>query len=72
MSFENYASTLDILFNSNYQQAGPAALKRIMKNHLDREHDIVGGADYVIDKWRENRLKFESDEPLAVKALEML
>jgi len=72
MAFENYASTLDILFNSNYQQAGPAALKRIMKNHLDREHDIVGGADYVIDKWRENRLRYEKDEPTAVKALEML
>ena len=72
MAFENYTSTLDALFNSNYQQAGPAALKRIMKKHLDRQHDIVGGADYVIEQWRENRLRYEKDEPTAVKALEML
>jgi hypothetical protein len=43
-----------------------------MKKRLDADHDLVGGADYVIGVWKDGRLKYEQDEPLAVKALEML
>jgi hypothetical protein len=69
---DRYNSTLDLLFNSNYRQVGPDALKRIMKKRLDADHDLVGGADYVIGVWKDGRLKYEQDEPLAVQALEML
>ena len=69
---EKYNSTLDLLFNSNYRQVGPDALKRIMKKRLDVDHDLVGGADYVIGLWKDGRLKYQQDEPLAVQALEML
>jgi|TARA_R110001632_G_scaffold16438_2_gene53178 hypothetical protein len=72
MSFENHTRTLDLLFNANYKLVGPDAMKRIMKNQLDRDHDIVGGADYTIKLWKDSRLKYNNDEPLAVKALEML
>ena len=39
---ERYNSTLDLLFNSNYRQVGPDAMKRIMKKRLDADHDLVG------------------------------
>ena len=33
---------------------------------------FMNGADYVIGVWKDGRLKYQQDEPLAVKALEML
>ena len=50
---ENYINTLDLLFDSNYKQIGPVAMKRIMKKRLDANHDVLGGADYIIDRWQE-------------------
>ena len=69
---ENYINTLDLLFDSNYRQIGPVAMKRIMKKRLDANHDVLGGADYIIDRWKDDRLKYGKNEPLAVKMLEML
>jgi hypothetical protein len=43
-----------------------------MKKRLDVDHDVLAGADYIIDRWKDGRLKYGKDEPLAVKALEML
>tara|TARA_R110000796_G_scaffold175363_1_gene292394 strand:- start:934 stop:1143 length:210 start_codon:yes stop_codon:yes gene_type:complete len=68
---EKYLRTLDMLFDSNYKQVGPDAMKTMIKKYLDRDQDIVGGADYVIGEWKENRLKHE-ENPLAIKALELL
>ena len=68
---EKYLRTLDMLFDSNYKTVGPDAMKSMMKKYLDREHDIVGGAGYVIREWKEDRLKHEEDV-LLTKALEML
>ena len=69
---ENYINTLALLFDSNYRQIGPVAMKRIMKKRLDANHDVLGGADYIIDRWKDGRLKYGKNEPLAVKILEML
>ena len=71
MSFENHTRTLDMLFDSNHKTVGPDAMKAMMKKYLDRDQDIVGGADYVVGEWKEYRLKHE-DDALAIKALEML
>tara|TARA_R110002020_G_scaffold160811_2_gene345368 strand:+ start:377 stop:592 length:216 start_codon:yes stop_codon:yes gene_type:complete len=71
MSFENHTRTLDLLFDSNYKTIGPEAMKDRMKQYLDRDHDIVGGSDYVIREWKEMRLRYE-EAALARKALEML
>ena len=71
MSFENHTRTLDLLFDSNYKTTGPEAMKDRMKQYLDRDHDIVGGSDYVIREWKDTRLKYEEDA-LATRALEML
>jgi len=68
---EKYLRTLDMLFDSNYKTVGPDAMKGMMKKYLDRDQDIVGGAGYVIREWKEDRLKYE-EEPLSIKALEML
>jgi len=68
---EKYLKTLDMLFDSNYKTVGPDAMKGMMKKYLDRDQDIVGGAGYVIREWKEDRLKYE-EEPLSIKALEML
>ena len=68
---EKYLRTLDLLFDSNYKTIGPEAMKDRMKQYLDRDHDIVGGSDYVIREWKDMRLKYEQ-EPLSIKALEML
>ena len=68
---EKYLRTLDLLFDSNYKTIGPEAMKDRMKQYLDRDHDIVGGSDYVIREWKDTRLKYEQ-EPLSIKALEML
>ena len=68
---EKYLKTLDMLFDSNYKTIGPEAMKERMKQYLDRDHDIVGGAGYVIREWKEDRLKYEL-KPLPIKALEML
>ena len=68
---EKYLRTLDLLFDSNYKTIGPEAMKDRMKQYLDRDHDIVGGSDYVIREWKDTRLKYEEDA-LATRALEML
>jgi len=68
---EKYLKTLDMLFDSNYKTVGPDAMKGMMKKYLDRDQDIVGGAGYVIREWKEMRLRYE-EEPLSIKALEML
>jgi len=68
---EKYLRTLDMLFDSNYKTVGPDAMKAMMKKYLDRDQDIVGGAGYVIREWKEMRLRYE-EEPLSIKALEML
>jgi len=68
---EKYLRTLDLLFDSNYKTIGPEAMKDRMKQYLDRDHDIVGGSDYVIREWKDMRLKYEEDA-LATRALEML
>ena len=72
MSFENHARTLDMLFDANHNQVGPKALKKIMKKYLDRDYDLVGGADYVIDRWKDGRIRYGNDKPQAVKVLEMI
>tara|TARA_R110000823_G_scaffold301275_2_gene422187 strand:- start:552 stop:767 length:216 start_codon:yes stop_codon:yes gene_type:complete len=71
MSFENHTRTLDMLFDSNHRTVGPDAMKTMMKKYLDRDQDIVGGANYIIKEWKEIRLKYEEDE-ISIKALELL
>ncbi len=69
---ENYTSTLDLLFNSNHNILAPKKLKSVMKKRLDTDHDIVGGADYIIDRWKDDRLRYGKDKPEVVQKLEMI
>ena len=69
---EKYINILDMLFDSNYKHIEPDVMKKIMKKRLDVDHEVLAGADYIIDRWKDGRLKYGKDEPLAVKALEML
>ena len=38
---EGYINTLDLLFDSNYNVTGPDALRRIMKQHLEANKDML-------------------------------
>ena len=73
-----YFKTLDMLFDSNYKIAGPEALRRMMKNHLqsalirescwDKETDQVSP---IIGQWKQSRLLNEKND-LAARALLLL
>ena len=62
---------LDLLFDSNYKIQGPTAMKRNMKNHLDTQIDVLDGALFIINQWKQHRLKTEDDD-LKARALLLL
>tara|TARA_R100000781_G_scaffold60916_1_gene38922 strand:+ start:2730 stop:2939 length:210 start_codon:yes stop_codon:yes gene_type:complete len=68
---EGYINTLDLLFDSNYNVTGPDALRRIMKQHLEANKDMLVEAEYVINVWKKGRLASEQND-LARKALELI
>ena len=49
---DKYFFTLDMLFRSNWQVCKPGQLRSMMKKYLDRKHDVVGGADYIINIYK--------------------
>ena len=68
---EGYINTLVLLFDSNYNVTGPDALRRIMKQHLEANKDMLVEAEYVINVWKKGRLASEQNDQ-ARKALELI
>ena len=49
---DKYFFTLDLLFKSSWQVCKPSQLRKIMKRYLNTNHDVVGGADYIINIYK--------------------
>ena len=67
---DKYFFTLDLLFRSNWDVSKPASLRSLMKKYLNRDHDVVGGADYIINIYKGDYLDFyQGDAREALLAL---
>tara|TARA_R100001510_G_scaffold17841_1_gene15205 strand:+ start:153 stop:359 length:207 start_codon:yes stop_codon:yes gene_type:complete len=67
---DKYFWTLDLLFRSNWEVCNSSQLRRIMKKYLNRDHDVVGGADYIINIYKGDFLdQYQGDAKEALLAL---
>jgi|TARA_R100001163_G_C4950668_1_gene118571 hypothetical protein len=67
---DKYFFTLDLLFRSNWDVSKPASLRSLMKKYLNRDHDVVGGADYIINIYKGDYLdKYTGDAREALMEL---
>ena len=67
---DKYFLTLDLLFRSNWEVCNSSQLRRIMKKYLNRDHDVVGGADYIINIYKGDFLdQYQGDAKEALLAL---
>ncbi len=67
---DKYFFTLDLLFRSNWEVCKPGALRSMMKKYLNRDHDVVGGADYIINIYKGDFLdRYQGDAREALAAL---
>ena len=67
---DKYFWTLDLLFRSNWEVCNSSQLRRIMKKYLNRDHDVVGGADYIINIYKSDFLdQYQGDAKEALLAL---
>ena len=70
VKMDKYFFTLDLLFRSNWEVCKPGALRSMMKKYLNRDHDVVGGADYIINIYKGDYLDFyQGDAREALLAL---
>ena len=67
---DKYFWTLDLLFRSNWEVCNSSQLRRIMKKYLNRDHDVVGGAAYIINIYKGDFLdQYQGDAKEALLAL---
>ena len=67
---DKYFWTLDLLFRSNWEVCNSSQLRRIVKKYLNRDHDVVGGADYIINIYKGDFLdQYQGDAKEALLAL---
>ena len=70
VKMDKYFFTLDLLFRSNWDVSKPASLRSLMKKYLNRDHDVVGGADYIINIYKGDFLdRYQGDAREALAAL---
>ena len=70
VKMDKYFFTLDLLFRSNWEVCKPGALRSMMKRYLNRDHDVVGGADYIINIYKGDFLdRYQGDAREALAAL---
>lgn len=70
IAVDKYFFTLDALFKSNWEVCKPNQLRSMMKKYLNRNHDVVGGADYIINIYKDDySYKYQGKALEALKAL---
>ena len=70
VKMDKYFWTLDLLFRSNSEVCNSSQLRRIMKKYLNGDHDVVGGADYIINFYKGDFLdQYQGDAKEALLAL---